>query len=53
MTPCANLYFLFRFIEDIAIAPPEHIISAEEAAALELALVEAAQAPLPEDDEDL
>ena len=43
------LTIFYRFTEAIAIAPPEHIISAEEAQALERELLEAAHAPLPDD----
>ena len=46
------LTILCRFTEAIAIAPPEHIISAEEAQALERELLEASHATLPDDYDD-
>ena len=47
-----TLYTIFfnRFTEDIAIAPPEYIISAEEVQALEREMLDAAQTPLPDDE---
>jgi hypothetical protein len=42
-----------RFVEAPALAPPECTISADEARALEQQLADAANAPLPDDDDEL
>ena len=42
-----------RFVEAPALAPPEFTISAQDAAALEQQLADAAAAPLPDDDDEL
>mmetsp|Transcript_10522 Transcript_10522/g.24466 ORF Transcript_10522/g.24466 Transcript_10522/m.24466 type:complete len:215 (-) Transcript_10522:233-877(-) len=42
-----------RFVEAPALAPPEFVISAQDAQALEQQLADAAAAPLPDDDEEL
>ncbi len=42
-----------RFVEAPALAPPEFVITDQEAHALEQELAEAASAPLPDDDDEL
>ena len=44
---------LLSFVETPALQPPEFIISAQDAQALEQELAAAASAPLPDDDDDL